>query len=442
MIDDKLIRQLNSPNVEQRKQAIAALAKSKDRDALSYLSNVFRSDADPEVRELARKAGIYINKNSPQSGGAGVVGGGGNGGGNGSEKAKTTYAYDAVDEEEDDGYASAYGQYNDLYDDGADDDVDDDGGDEADYEDVKVTPLDEERANGLVQQALDIHMRGNNDKAIKYLSQAFAKNPGLKRDSYTMSLAATVTGLPGSQAIAYIMEGSGGGKAKAKRGEKAKAASAVPGEITWGDAFVDLAIYWLVNMGIAAVGSILALLALNDLMQTLSSSSPSSTSTTLFDPQSIVTFMQTLAVPVLLFYSAVLATMFLILLLIQYVAIHFVSLGMLGGDGTMPELIRKLSLLVTFGTPIYLVVSFFLSIMLPLYQPQSAEVALLVNFALPFVLCFFMAQRIGAAYRFGSMRGCAALIISSIALFMCSCAISYAITSSMASQLDPASFTF
>lgn len=426
MIDDKLIRQLNSPNVEQRKQAIAALAKTKDRDALSYLSNVFRSDSDPEVRDLARKAGIYINKNSPQSGGSGAVGGSGNG----SQKAKATYAYDDDDDEEDDGYASAYDEVDDV-----DDDVD-----EADYDDVKVTQLDEERANGLVQQALDIHMRGNNDKAIKYLSQAFAKNPNLKRDSYTVGLAATITGLPGPQAVGYLMESSGGGKAK--RGEKAKTGGGVPGEITWGDAFVDLAIYWLVNLGIAAIGGILVLFALNDLMQTLSSSSSSYSATAFFDPQAIIGFIQGLAVPVLLMYSAILATFLLVILLIQYVAIHFVSLGMLGGDGTMPELIRKLSMVMTFGTPIYLVVSFFLSVMLPIYSPQSADTALIANFILPFVLTFIMAQRIGVAYRFGTSRGCASVIISSIALGVCACGLSFVLSSALASQLDPNSLYY
>lgn len=428
MIDDKLIRQLNSPNVEQRKQAIAALAKTKDRDALSYLSNVFRSDADPEVRDLARKAGIYINKNSTQSGGSGIVGGGGNVSG---EKSKTTYAYEDTDDEEDDGYASAYGDADDV----ADDDVDG-----ADYDDVKVTPLDEERANGLVQQALDIHMRGNNDKAIKYLSQAFAKNPNLKRDSYTVGLATTITGLPGPQAVGYLMEASGGGKAK--RGEKAKTGGGVPGEITWGDAFVDLAIYWLVNVGIAAIGGILVLFALNDLMQTLSSSASSYSATTFFDPHAIIGFIQGLAVPVLLMYSAILATLLLVILLIQYVAIHFVSLGMLGGDGTMPELIRKLSIVMTFGTPVYLVVSFFLSVMLPIYSPESANTALIANFILPFVLTFIMAQRIGVAYRFGTGRGCASVILSSIALGVCACGLSFVLSSALASQLDPNSLTF
>lgn len=430
MIDDKLIRQLNSPNVEQRKQAITAIAKTKDRDALSYLSNVFRSDADPEVRELARKAGIYINKNGVESSAA-VAGGG---------AGDTRYAYDDPDEDEDGEYASAYESdgYDNLYDDGEDEDEE-----ETSYEDVKVTALDEERAHGLVQQALDIHMRGNNDKAIKYLGQAFAKNPNLKRDTYTLSLAATITGLAGSQAVDYIMEESGvGGRAKAKRGEKSKTGGgAVSGEITWGDAFVDLAIYWLVNLGIAAVGGILVLFFLNDLLQTMpnspSSFSGSGGATTFIDPQSILGFMQGLAVPILLFYSAIYATLALVYLLIQYVAVHFVSLGMLGGEGTMPELIRKLSLVMTFGTPVYLVITFLLSIMVPIYSPQSAGTAAIANILLPFGLTFIMSQRIGVAYRFGTSRGCSALILSSIALGICACGLSFVLSSALASQVDP-----
>ena len=67
MIDDQLIDMLISDNVAERKQAVKKLAQSKNREALPYLADVFQNDEDAEVRELARKGGIYIKRNVPES---------------------------------------------------------------------------------------------------------------------------------------------------------------------------------------------------------------------------------------------------------------------------------------------------------------------------------------------------------------------------------------
>lgn len=59
---DELIQQLDDVSPVRRKDAVIALGKSRDMAALRPLAKVYRTDPDPEVRELARKAGIYIRQ--------------------------------------------------------------------------------------------------------------------------------------------------------------------------------------------------------------------------------------------------------------------------------------------------------------------------------------------------------------------------------------------
>ncbi|PJF27730.1 MAG: hypothetical protein CUN52_14110, partial [Phototrophicales bacterium] len=66
MIDPRIIQALSSSDADKRKKAVAYLAKSLDRDALPYLARVYKTDSDSEIRELAKKAVAYIQKNAPQ----------------------------------------------------------------------------------------------------------------------------------------------------------------------------------------------------------------------------------------------------------------------------------------------------------------------------------------------------------------------------------------
>jgi hypothetical protein len=173
---DNIVKQLNSPDPAQRKKAIAALAKTKDPSALKYLAAIVKSDSDPEVADLARKAGVYIKKNAPV----------------GAQEQPDWVRQSAVmaADEEESPYPSD---------------------DEAEAEDreplpeeIEVSQADIGRAKGYVEQAINWHMREDNDKAAQYLRRAFATNPKLKYDSYTTGLAATITGLPTDQALRLL----------------------------------------------------------------------------------------------------------------------------------------------------------------------------------------------------------------------------------------------
>ena len=173
MIDPRIIQALGSSDPDKRKKAVALLAKSLDRDALPHLARVYKTDSDPEIRELAKKAGAYIQKNAPQ----------------------TTTAYDNDDDEPAEDIS--YSRYDSLY---ADEDDDDDiasgAGDDVPLpSNIQVSPVAEERAKAFVEQAMDWNVRGKNDKAIEMLRKALKTNPRLLYDSYTISLATNITGL-------------------------------------------------------------------------------------------------------------------------------------------------------------------------------------------------------------------------------------------------------
>jgi len=184
MIDSKLIEMLDSPRVAERKQAIKGLARSGDREALTYLAEVYRYDDDADVRELARKAGVYIRKNVPE--------------------APVAPPPDPLDDiGYDDGYDSLYADDEDDYD--YDDDEDEDeGADEPDIplpSEIHVTPAQISRAQGYMDQVMDLNIRGNNAKATENLQKALKANPKLIYDKYAISLAATITGMDGQEAI-------------------------------------------------------------------------------------------------------------------------------------------------------------------------------------------------------------------------------------------------
>lgn len=179
-ISDGIIDMLIDPDPAVRKRGVTTLGKSKDLDALPYLAEVYRDDEDAEVRELARKAGIYIKKNAPPK-----------------PSPRTEVETPAST------YTDIYGDGDSLYD-------DDEEEDEDDYANASQTPLpsqirvtqaQEERARGLVQQALDLNMRGDNTRATRTLEKALQLDPRLVNDSYTLSLAATITGMNGREAV-------------------------------------------------------------------------------------------------------------------------------------------------------------------------------------------------------------------------------------------------
>jgi hypothetical protein len=182
MIDPRILQALESNDPDKRKKAVAYLAKSLDKEALPHLARVYKSDKDPQIRELAKKAGAYIQKNAPEP------------------EPDPIYEDDPYEDEEEES-DSSYSRYNSLYADDEDDDDDNAMSYESDEPNVplpsniQVSAMAEERAKSFVEQAMDWNVRGNNAKAVDMLRKAFKSNPRLLHDSYTMGLAVNITGL-------------------------------------------------------------------------------------------------------------------------------------------------------------------------------------------------------------------------------------------------------
>jgi hypothetical protein len=251
MIDD-LGAQLKDANPEVRRRAVIALGRSKDIAALRPLAEVFRTDPDPEVRELARKAGLYIRRSQPDAAQtppaeplprsrrslaelAAAA--------RGEDDASDIRAARRIEEarrqrermaqrerEPEKPKPTAVGD---------DGEVPNAPGARTisieDYGFVRgkkyiVSPEEEARARKNVDAALTLNMNGKNDKAVKALAAALKSDPNLINDGYFNSVASSITGKEGDEAIAMLISGkqradiSSASKSTWRRSAKGRAA--------------------------------------------------------------------------------------------------------------------------------------------------------------------------------------------------------------------------
>ncbi len=162
-MNNQLLAQLHSPDPTQRRQAIIALGRACDPADLRALAQVYRSDPDPALRELARKAGVHIRQQAQ-----------------GRTKAlDTTDSPSPLAEKKSGGEVELP---------------------------PPVSKRQAERAKSYYNRALDLHMAGDTAKAATELGRALAINPFLATDTPTMNLAAKMTGLPPGEAIQALMD--------------------------------------------------------------------------------------------------------------------------------------------------------------------------------------------------------------------------------------------
>lgn len=193
---DQLIRQLDDADPARRKQAVIALGKSRDASALKPLANVYRSDPEPEIRELARKAGVYIKQHAevipdvpattpPMPKPAAPVG--------------ESYTQRKMREMEEAKRAAELAQEPRFE------------TQEADTRrpicgrEYQVPKEARERAAKAVDAALSYNLAGDDAKAMKNLTEAISLNPNLINDAYFNSITAGVTGLDGDAAMDMIL---------------------------------------------------------------------------------------------------------------------------------------------------------------------------------------------------------------------------------------------
>jgi HEAT repeat protein len=410
MLDTLLLKQLNDPDPSVRKKAVIALGKTQDQDALPYLATVYKKDRDPEIRQLAKKAGVYIKQQTADIFPA---------------SAQVTSGGAALTASNDDDLMSSASTY---------------------YEElvlpepdpvVEVSELNQERAKGLLQQALDANLRGNNDKAIHYLQNALKRNPNLKRDSYALSMASTITGIPsGERAMETLLEDVKKKKRGGGGGEQSEEGA------TWSNALIDLLIYGLINAAVVGVSLYLffavflppfseALAQQVALVQSGGStqSNPLVASLSGMSPADIMySIMNNFSTPFTLIYSGVYGAASIVGLVIFYLFIHLVSTTILGGEGTFRRLITKATLPQAFLIPFLTVVSVG-SIFLPTLNPDLGSLPTFISIGLSILYYSVLSSRIGVAYRFSSATGCGAITLASIGIGLVGCTLIFILTS-------------
>jgi hypothetical protein len=225
---NRYIEQLRSSDPKVRREAIIALGKSHDAAALRPLADVYRTDSDPSLRELALKAGRYLRQQTDgfPSAAAAPVG------------AATLTAAERLQQEID-----AY---------------------EADEHPTKPEPLarqlnrrpvteqDIKNSKSFVDAALSANIKGDNPRALRALKKALEINPDIKDDGYFSSIAGAVTGRSGQEAITLILDS---GKARQfeqesrRQQRSAKTAQHLETTVhsTWGAVGLEALIYLLIN---------------------------------------------------------------------------------------------------------------------------------------------------------------------------------------------------
>lgn len=153
------VKQLQSRDSAQRKAAINAAAKALDRDVLRRLAIMCKDDHDPEIRDLARRAGVYIRQ----------------------QLGELPSAQEA-------------------------DTKDDSGTKSKKPPKIPVAEADIMRAKKIMDGAVSMQIAGENAKAIKYMKQAVTADPNLRHDPFYINLAETITGVEGAAAVTAILD--------------------------------------------------------------------------------------------------------------------------------------------------------------------------------------------------------------------------------------------
>ena len=506
MIDD-LIQQLRDRNPAVRRQAIIALGKSKDIAALRPLADVFRGDADTDLRELARKAGLYIRQQNPNAmppprtptpSDSGLrrrslsdISASVRGDDDASDikAAKRIEQYQRrqqtpLDADEGDAPPPRFGAARFGSDDrtlaeiDTDDDPDDLGaylddtpddepinykptsmrrgrsaaavgalgmGDDGEVEDAPTPPAisladygfvrgkeytidkeDRARARKNIDVALSMEEQGKNDKALKTLAAALKLDPNLINDGFFNSVASTITGKDGDEAVAVLISGEKRAEAmkSSQKDQKKKRADQhsekVSGATSSGLLF-ELFVFFLVNgIGTALIFVISVQGLVNFATQLIESAAASdqfsSAADSLEQVQTLAqAFNAVIVVAVLLIFvfsglGAVFVQFF------QAAIIHLVA-GLFGGRGRFVYQLTTVTAVYNKFLPFLFVLICVISTLV-FVTPYAL---LCGSIFIPLLTMFISikgSQKIGEAYAFGAGMGCLAYIVSTVIIYV------------------------
>jgi hypothetical protein len=440
---DSLLRQLQDPNPEARRRAIISLGKSKNPDALKPLAAVVVGDPEPELRELARKAGQYIRQQAQQQTRPHV--------------SPFTVSLDEAEYDPEPEYLQVQPivpepepEQEVLLEDQIDDllALDEKGTTVTFTEPTQnnlvmrgrqfdIPRVDRERAKQYLDAAMSYSLTGDNAKALKNLTSALGLNPNLLNDPYFNNVATTVTGLDGDAAAQVIIDRNERQRftETAQRAQKSKRVEehlTTAEQATWTDVWFEVIIYSL----IVIIGPVLAALVTVESARNLLGSFTEVSADLPEQLQNAQVLSEAFSLDSLLPIGIVSGISGVISLLFQTVLIHF-SAGMMGGTGTWRHLIR---LLLGFYNKWLPILFFILYITIAVTFASALSPIILcfviVLFGLSFYISLKTASKIGEAYDFGTGKGCLSLLISLIIVGIINASISYILAQSLGTALN------
>ena len=277
--------------------------------------------------------------------------------------------------------------------------------------DYELTREDRERSKHYVEEALSMNMRGDNAKGMKLLAQGLAINPNLINDGYFMSIAASVTGLEGDGAIQMIVDSNQRAsfvktQKERKKQERIDKHLSTARKSTWTSFGFEIILFALIS----TIGPVLQLLVISETARTAANSTNEVM-------QRVIASVPEVTIGLLVATGVISGISGVIGFLIQGVIIHFASVGLLGGHGTLRYMLEVLLGYYNKWLPIIFFVS-YIAIAVA-FISEFSPIALCI--ALPLVLLSLYvsgktSSKIGEAYDFGAGKGCLAYFISIIVL--------------------------
>ncbi|MBN8636534.1 MAG: HEAT repeat domain-containing protein [Anaerolineae bacterium] len=427
---DQLIRQLDDADPARRKQAVIALGKSRDVNALKPLANVYRSDPEPEIRELARKAGVYIKQHAevipdvpattpPMPKPAAPVG--------------ESYTQRKMREMEEAKRAAELAQEPRFE------------TQEADTRrpirgrEYQVPKEARERAAKAVDAALSYNLAGDDAKAMKNLTEAISLNPNLINDAYFNSITAGVTGLDGDAAMDMILD-----RGKRKEFEvtaknvtkqaKIDKHMEVATKSSWTDVMWEGVIYTL----IVIIGPVLAGLVATQTAMNYFNAIAGSAQVTI-EP-SIATELQSSLMAIT---AATLIPVGIISgiigvggLLLELVLVHFLAVSVFRGHGTIQHLLSTLLGFYNRWLPVMFLIQYLMTAIF--FVSAGSPITYCFTIILVILTLYVLGKtsgKIGEAYDFGGMKGCLAYNLSNVVVIGAITTVMYLLFNALGSAM-------
>lgn len=355
---DQWIQQLRSPNPDKRKEAIVQLANTKDVAVLKYLKYVYENDPDPQIRQVAAKAGAFVQKN------AGA-------------------APDPAPTRGPQGQTKSQAQ--------------------APKADQPVSAKDKEKAKQMVDRAVDYHMRGDKAKTIESLRRAIQLNRDLKRDRIVIGLASDLFGRRPEEAVEMLFDEQTAGEVVHRARKQQTNQNQVQMADDMNAALTYVAMYGAVYfIGFALLLIMMATLFLDNL--------PSALPT---EDQQFIDNFKAIGPPLLILIALIYAVIATLGHLASTWAIHTVAKYMMVGSGNFFGFLRRYTLFQTV-----LIGVMFASYGLLLAMP-AGETLWIISFALTIgglYAAWYTVRLIAGYYNIGNCAGCMSIIGGGILL--------------------------